>query len=111
MSEIFSPEHYFLQLLFSLYVLFYIERCERLLQLARKHQLLVANDEVYNFLNWNEKRQDPPQRLYAYDKKSDSNYNQGHVVSMGSFSKFLSPGLRVGWLEAPERILSLVVNR
>jgi DNA-binding transcriptional MocR family regulator len=45
-----------------------------------------------------------PKRLLAYDDRSDHNYDGGRVVSNGTFSKILAPGIRVGWIEAGNRI-------
>jgi len=75
------------------------DRCKKVVQLARKHKLLVICDDVYNLLHFNTDNC-APKRLFAYDAKSDAEY-VGNVVSNCSFSKYLSPGLRVGWLEMP----------
>ncbi len=93
-----------------------VERCQRLVELARKHDCLVLSDDVYNPLSWvpngaNGSFGDPPLRLFKYDKKTDPDYDGGHVVATGSFSKFMGPGLRLGWLEAPIRIRNMLHNR
>ncbi|KAL8574970.1 hypothetical protein ACOMHN_064501 [Nucella lapillus] len=49
----------------------------------------------------------PPKRLLAYDDPADPDY-KGHVLSSGTFSKILAPGLRLGWVEGPEHILALL---
>lgn len=78
------------------------ERCQKLIMLLRKHNVLALCDDVYNLLSFNECTP-PPQRLFSFDKKSDADY-KGNVISNGSFSKILGPGLRLGWIEAPERV-------
>lgn len=37
--------------------------------------------------------------------RDDPDY-QGNVVSVGTFSKIFGPGIRVGWLEGPQCVLS-----
>ncbi len=65
-------------------------RRERLLSLSREHDFLIVADEVYQFLHYSLQ---PPRRLGSYADHSN-------VVSLGSFSKILAPGLRLGWIEA-----------
>jgi DNA-binding transcriptional MocR family regulator len=67
---------------------------------------LIACDDVYNLLAFDN---DPPKRLFAYDSLNDSDY-KGHVISNGTFSKILSPGCRVGWMECPPRIVEAFRN-
>ncbi len=42
------------------------ERCRRVVELARKYNLLVVCDDVYNLLYFGDK---PPHRLFQFDKK------------------------------------------
>jgi len=85
-------------------------KCERLVTLARKYNLLVIADDIYNLLPYKkvvgstDEFEKPPARLYSYDKKSDPTY-MGNVISNGTFSKIAAPGLRVGWMEAPRRVI------
>ena len=71
------------------------ERRERLVQLAKAHDFIIAADEVYHLLSYS---QVPPKSFAAYiDNKN--------VISLATFSKILAPGLRLGWLHAhPETI-------
>ncbi|XP_070177062.1 uncharacterized HTH-type transcriptional regulator YisV-like isoform X2 [Littorina saxatilis] len=80
-------------------------RCRKLVELARKYDVLVVAEDIYNLIHFGECS--PPARLLSYDKPSDQDY-RGNVVSIATFSKILAPGLRVGWVEAPQRILSLL---
>ena len=41
--------------------------------------------------------------------RDDIDY-KGNVVSVGTFSKIFGPGVRVGWMEAPERVLRAFDN-
>jgi DNA-binding transcriptional MocR family regulator len=83
-------------------ILFLTGVCQELIKLARKYDFLIACDDVYNLLYFDDKQ--PLKRLYEYDDFNDLDF-KGHVVSNGTFSKLLSPGLRVGWIEAPPRIV------
>jgi len=80
------------------------DKCKKLVELARKHNVLVISDDIYNLLTY--KKSDgvnfdaSPPRLFTYDCKTDAGY-KGNVISNGTFSKIAAPGLRVGWMEVP----------
>jgi 2-aminoadipate transaminase len=65
------------------------ERRRRVVELAEKHDFLIVADEVYQLLNYYDA---PPP---AYGTMTDSQ----RVLSLGSFSKILAPGLRLGWIQ------------
>jgi len=65
-------------------------RRARLLRLTREHDLVVLEDDVYRELVYDG---EAPASLWALDPDAP-------VIRMGSFSKSLAPGLRVGWVNA-----------
>jgi 2-aminoadipate transaminase len=67
------------------------ERARQLVALAERHDFLVVADEPYVMLHFDP---DPPACMMAYDE------GRGRVLSLGSFSKILAPGLRLGWVHA-----------
>ena len=71
------------------------ERRERIVQLAKEHDLLIVADEVYHFLNYGSQ----PFTPIAFHTNSEN------IISLGSFSKILAPGLRLGWLQAHPNIV------
>jgi 2-aminoadipate transaminase len=75
-----------------------LDRRHALIELARKHNVLIFEDECYADLVWSG---DSPPALYALDP--------GCVVHIGSFSKTLAPALRVGYAVAPWPILSQMI--
>ncbi len=77
------------------------ERRERLLSLSAEHDFVVLADEVYQYLNYTVQ---PPAALGTYGDFQN-------VVSLGSFSKILAPGLRLGWIQAaPNVVIQRLVN-
>ncbi len=72
-----------------------------LVALARRHDLLVVEDDVYRDLAF---EADTPPSLYALDADDGGQT----VIRLGSFSKVLAPGLRLGWLlAAPTHVARL----
>ncbi len=65
------------------------ERAERLVELADLHDFLIVADEPYVMLHF---EAEPPPCMMSYDR------GRGRVLSLGSFSKILAPGLRAGWV-------------
>lgn len=72
-----------------------MSRREELVRLCTQKKVLIIADEVYHFLNYTG---EPPSPLGNWVMDSP-------VISLGSFSKILAPGLRLGWMHAhPDRI-------
>ena len=71
------------------------ERRRRLVELAVQHGFLVVADEVYQLLDY---LGDAPAPMAAY-------LDSGRVLSLGTFSKILAPGLRLGWIQAEMSLL------
>ena len=64
------------------------EDCKNLIDLAKEFKLLIVCDDVYNLL-WYQ-GESCPKRLLQWDKEGSN------IISNGTFSKVLAPGVRVG---------------
>jgi 2-aminoadipate transaminase len=67
----------------------------RLVELARRYQTPIVEDDAYGFLHYDST---PTPPLRALDEQ--------WVCYVGSFSKILAPSLRVGWIIVPEALMS-----
>ena len=68
-----------------------LERRVRLVELGRLHERLVIEDNPYGMLRYGG---EPLPPLYQLD-------GGDFVIYIGTFSKILSPGIRLGWVVAP----------
>ena len=75
------------------------ERRRRLVEIARERELLLVEDNPYGLLRY---EGEPVETLYSLD-------GGDYVVYLGTFSKILSPGIRLGWLCAPPPVVEKVV--
>ena len=75
-----------------------VEKRQRIVKLAQKYNFLIIEDDPYRELRYRGKSL----------PSIKSFYQTGNVVMLGSFSKILSPALRVGWMVADQGLLSLV---
>lgn len=66
------------------------ERREELVRICGERDLLIVADEVYQYLNYTD---EPPPSLAGF-------CDQCPILSLGSFSKILAPGLRLGWIQS-----------
>ncbi|XP_014215330.1 uncharacterized protein LOC106644386 [Copidosoma floridanum] len=82
------------------------EMSKRLVKMARENEFAVVCDDVYNLLNYDTGY--PPHRLFNYDDSEDPGYTGGNIISNGSFSKILSPAIRVGWLECGPKVANIL---
>lgn len=69
-------------------------RRDALVSLSRQHDFLIVADEVYQLLYYYE----APPPAFGTMIESDA------VLSLGSFSKILAPGLRLGWIQTSVRL-------
>jgi len=76
-----------------------LERRRRLVELARSRELLVIEDNPYGLLRYDGESLPP---LYQLD-------GGDFVIYVGTFSKILSPGIRLGWAVAPPPVMEKVV--
>jgi 2-aminoadipate transaminase len=75
------------------------ERRRRLVELAREHEVLIAEDNPYGLLRY---EGEPLPPLYQLD-------GGDYVLYLGTFSKILSPGIRLGWAVAPPPVMEKIV--
>ena len=76
-----------------------LERRRRLVEIARERELLIVEDNPYGLLRY---EGSPLPTLYSLD-------GGDYVLYMGTFSKILSPGIRIGWVCAPPPVRAKLV--
>jgi GntR family transcriptional regulator, regulator for abcA and norABC len=76
------------------------ERRKELIDVCEQEQLPIIEDDVYREL-WLDSPPPPP--LKAIDKN-------GLVLYLGSISKTLSPGLRIGWVVGPKPVIERLAD-
>ncbi len=72
-----------------------LNRRQRLLELAAEYDVIILEDTPYRHIRFSG---DTLPSLKSLDR-------QGHVIHLGSFSKVLVPGLRIGWAVAAPELL------
>ncbi len=72
------------------------EKRKQIVELCREYRVVIIEDNPYGELSF-EGRQLPPLKFF------DEN-----VIYLGSLSKIISPGLRIGWIHSPIPILQKV---
>ena len=75
-----------------------LPRRHRLVEVARERELLVLEDNPYSLLRF---QGEALPALHALD-------GGVYVMYLGTFSKILSPGIRLGWVVAPPPVLEKI---
>lgn len=75
-------------------------RRERLVDLSREHDFVIAADEVYQMLPY----------FGEVPPALGTMIERGNVASMGTFSKIMAPGLRLGWLQTSKRLMATALE-
>lgn len=76
-----------------------LERRLRLVELAARHGAFIVEDDPYGELRFEGQDITP---IFAMHKEN--------TIYLSTFSKTLAPGLRLGWIVAPERIMGKLVH-
>jgi 2-aminoadipate transaminase len=76
------------------------DRRQAVLDLAERYGLLVIEDDVYRDLHYGGT---VPPSLFELDGGQ-------RVLRIGSFSKILAPGVRMGWLMGPEGLIDRLIG-
>jgi len=71
-----------------------LERRKKLLEITRQLDLMVLEDHAYNYFFFNDSK------INSLKSLPDSN----HVIYLGSFSKSIYPGIRIGFLVADQKV-------
>jgi 2-aminoadipate transaminase len=74
-------------------------RRQEIIDIAREYDVLIVEDSPYRELRF---EGTPQKMICAMD-------NTGHVITIGTFSKILAPGFRLGWIIADEAIIEKLV--
>jgi 2-aminoadipate transaminase len=80
-----------------------VERRLRIIDLAAEYDTFVFEDDAYNDLRFDG---EPLPAIYALDRERGGN----RVISIGTFSKILGAGMRIGWVVAPPAIVSKIAG-
>ncbi len=76
-----------------------LERRYRLVELAARHGAFIIEDDPYGQLRFEGEDLTP---IFAMHKEN--------TIYLSTFSKTLAPGLRLGWIVAPERVIARLVQ-
>ena len=79
-----------------------LERRRHLIGLVQRYSFTILADEVYQLLHYGPPPP-PSMAMLAMDLRDDA--DSGGVIALGSFSKILAPGLRLGWLQAAPGVI------
>jgi 2-aminoadipate transaminase len=74
-------------------------RRREILELAYKYNVLIIEDSPYRELRFDGK---PQKMIYELD-------NKGYVLTLGTFSKILAPGFRMGWVLGNDQLIDKLI--
>jgi 2-aminoadipate transaminase len=75
------------------------DRRRELARLSLEHDFLIVADEVYQLLHYFDK---PPPAMGTMT-------GSGNIMSLGSFSKIMAPGLRLGWIQTSPNLMKQIL--
>ncbi len=89
-----------------------LERRQKLVELASHYGVPIIEDDPYGQLRYKGKHLPPLVKLDAehHGAANGEKSFRGDVIYLGTLSKTLAPGLRIGWIVAPEEVMARLVQ-
>ena len=81
-----------------------LQRKIDILNICRKHDLIIIEDDPYYFLTFETNERIPS--YFALEKIIGG--TKGRVLRLDSMSKVLSSGIRIGWATGPKRLIEVI---
>ena len=85
-------------------------RRHELVLLADRYGIPIVEDDPYGQLRYEGEHLTPLVVLDRENLRRDNGYSIGNVLYLSTFSKTLSPGLRLGWIVAPPEVITKLVQ-
>jgi len=87
-----------------------LERRKGLIALADHYGVPILEDDPYGQLRYEGEHVPPIVHLDSEFRSTDGVRYSGNVIYLSTFSKILSPGIRLGWIIAPAEVIQKLVQ-
>jgi 2-aminoadipate transaminase len=87
-----------------------LERRRRLVEIADRHGVPIVEDDPYGQLRFEGDHLATVVRLDNEHRRNGDPCYRGNVIYLSTFSKTLSPGLRLAWVVAPPEVIRKLVQ-
>lgn len=86
-----------------------LERRKALIELADRYGVPIIEDDPYGQLRYEGSHLPPVVVLDGQFRESGTAPYRGNVIYLSTFSKILSPGIRLAWVIAPAEVIRMLV--
>lgn len=86
-----------------------LERRIQLIELADKYGVPIVEDDPYGQLRYEGEHIRSVVSLDSKFRGPNGEHYSGNVIYLSTFSKLLAPGLRLGWVVAPQQVIQKLV--
>jgi 2-aminoadipate transaminase len=87
-----------------------LERRLRLIELADRYGVPIVEDDPYGQLRYEGEHLPPLVVLDGQYRNNGDGCYHGNVIYLSTFSKILSPGIRLAWVVAPPQVIGKLVQ-